>query len=62
MTMFGAFLVAYAVTLAILWWLSEDEEKDETIGQDQFKRERAAILEQVQAEQRQRFVQRKERA
>ena len=53
------FAVVFVGVLATLYYLAEDQQ-DDTINVDQFRRERAAVISQMQQDQRARFIQRHE--
>jgi hypothetical protein len=61
MTALVIFATAFLVTLACLYYMAEDQQ-DETINVDQFRRERAAVIAQIQADTKARVIQRKEGA
>jgi hypothetical protein len=54
------FTILVAGGLACLYYLRDDQ-RDETINVDQFRRERAAVISQLQADQQTRFTQRRTR-
>jgi hypothetical protein len=60
MTALVIFATAFLVTLACLYYMAEDQQ-DETINVDQFRRERAAVIQQLQADTKTRFTQRRTR-
>jgi hypothetical protein len=60
MTALLVFAVAFVGTLACLFYMAEDQQ-DETINVDQFRRERAAVISQLQADTKTRFTQRRTR-
>jgi hypothetical protein len=60
MTALVIFATAFLVTLACLYYMAEDQQ-DETINVDQFRRERAAVISQLQADTKTRFTQRRTR-
>jgi hypothetical protein len=60
MTALVMFATAFLVTLACLYYMAEDQQ-DETINVDQFRRERAAVIAQLQADTKTRFTQRRTR-
>jgi hypothetical protein len=60
MTALVIFATAFLVTLACLYYMAEDQQ-DETINVDHFRRERAAVISQLQADTKTRFTQRRTR-
>ena len=54
------FVVVFVVAMATLYYMGEDA-KDQTIGRDAFRPERAAVIHEIQRDQQARFTQRRTR-